>query len=262
MLPAQVYPPELVAALKTAIDTNLESELETAYERIPFQGSSHQINNVPDPSIVRMLSHPAAVEAMAQVGCTSPKYRDGYILSKPGKGHALYWYAAHLPLHAPAPPDDALPVRPYRHRDWSCWLEGGPADEETVSPFTTQMFLMLYLVDSTPHNGCLRVIPGASPASISRRRSALMIPSLMMIVAHDPSLRTRVQDRISAGSRRSTTRRARRGCRTSRARSPRTAGAPTGRGISPRIRRCPTHCSGRWRSSRGRSTCRSWLATS
>ena len=91
VLPAQVYPPELVAALKTAIDTNLESELETAYERIPFQGSSHRIEDVPDPSIVRMLSHPAAVEAMAQVGCTSPKYRDGYILSKPGKGHALYW---------------------------------------------------------------------------------------------------------------------------------------------------------------------------
>ena len=65
VLPAQVYPPELVAALKTAIDTNLESELETAYERIPFQGSSHQINNVPDPSIVRMLSHPAAVDRPA-----------------------------------------------------------------------------------------------------------------------------------------------------------------------------------------------------
>ena len=55
------------------------------------------------------------------------------------------------------------PLRSYRHRDWSCWLEGGPADAETVSPFTTQMFLMLYLVDTTPHNGCLRVIPGEMP---------------------------------------------------------------------------------------------------
>jgi hypothetical protein len=91
-----------------------------------------------------MLTSPGAIDAMAQCGCSNPKYRDGYILSKPGHGHALYW-----------------------HRDWGCWVGGGPADEETVSPMATQMFLMLYLVDTTPHNGCLRVIPGSHLQRIS-----------------------------------------------------------------------------------------------
>ena len=133
-----IYPPSLVEELRIAIDVKLEPQLEDAYGTTPFQGSSHQLEKVYDPAIVKLLSEPAAIDAMARCGITAPKYRDGYILSKPPGGHALYW-----------------------HRDWGCWNRGGPADEETVSPVATQMFLMLYLVDTAPFNGCLRVLPGS-----------------------------------------------------------------------------------------------------
>ena len=172
-----VYSASLVEELRAAIDVNLEPDLKDAYTRLPFQGSSHQLEKVYDSSIVRLVSEPAAIDALASCGISSPKYRDGYILSKPPNGHALYW-----------------------HRDWGCWVKGGPADEETVptpvdcslcacirpclwlcgcvsmahiycpeqvSPHSTQVFMMLYLVATSPRNGCLRVIPGSHLRRIS-----------------------------------------------------------------------------------------------
>ncbi|MEC8595240.1 MAG: phytanoyl-CoA dioxygenase family protein [SAR324 cluster bacterium] len=55
-------------------------------------------------------------------------------ISKPPKSPALFW-----------------------HQDWWDWNE--------PSSFTYQMaqvFVMIYLKDTTPQNGCLRVIPGSN----------------------------------------------------------------------------------------------------
>ena len=54
------------------------------------------------------------------------------ILSKPAHGPALYW-----------------------HQDGMVWNH-----PKSGLPWPTKIFLSYYMVDTTPHNGCLRVIPG------------------------------------------------------------------------------------------------------
>src|SRR5690606_33776151 len=58
---------------------------------------------------------------------------DGYIISKPPHSPRLFW-----------------------HYDWFAW-----EDPRSYEPIPPQVFLMYYLSDTTPMNGCLRVIPGS-----------------------------------------------------------------------------------------------------
>ena len=53
------------------------------------------------------------------------------LLSKPPYGPPLYW-----------------------HNDWQFW-----DDAISAEPMAQKLFGMVYLVDTTPANGCLRVIP-------------------------------------------------------------------------------------------------------
>ena len=62
-----------------------------------------------------------------------PKWLSGYVISKPPRSPALWW-----------------------HQDWWAWDE-----PESLSASPPQMFVMYYLRDVGPNDGCLRVIPGS-----------------------------------------------------------------------------------------------------
>ncbi|RAP76566.1 phytanoyl-CoA dioxygenase family protein [Paenibacillus montanisoli] len=85
-----------------------------------------------EPFIARLIAHPKALEALASIGFPEPKFSSGYIISKPAQSPPLFW-----------------------HHDYAAWDDPAGFDE-----MPQQLFLMYYLVDTTAHNGCLRVIPG------------------------------------------------------------------------------------------------------
>ena len=81
----------------------------------------------------------------------------GYVISKPPSSPALFW-----------------------HQDWWGW-----DDPSSYTPLPQQLFLMYYLVDTTPHNGCLRLLRGSH---LQRHRMHDEVPD-----AHTDELR-RVAD--------------------------------------------------------------------
>ncbi len=83
--------------------------------------------------MAELIAHPNALTALQQLGFADPKFGHGRIISKPPHSPPLFW-----------------------HEDGRFW-------DDPVS-YTTQpiqCFLMYYLTDTTPQNGCLRVIPGS-----------------------------------------------------------------------------------------------------
>ncbi len=85
------------------------------------------------PVMAELIAHPNALAALQQLGFDDPKFGHGRIISKPSHSPPLFW-----------------------HEDGRFW-------DDPVS-YTTQpiqCFLMYYLTDTTPQNGCLRVIPGS-----------------------------------------------------------------------------------------------------
>jgi hypothetical protein len=80
----------------------------------------------------RLFAWPKALEALRSLGFDKPKFWSAFLLSKPPHAPPLYW-----------------------HQDWWAWDD--PISSSEVSP---QVFLMYYLTDTSPQNGCLRVIPG------------------------------------------------------------------------------------------------------
>ena len=133
-----VYSRDLVQRLRVAID---EQALKrpgavASYEANPFQGifSISQIGPIGgriDPVIPELLAWDGARDALNACGVRDPRFSSGFSISKPAGAPALYW-----------------------HRDWHYW-----DSPESQRKFGIQMFLMLYLVDTCPENGCLRVIP-------------------------------------------------------------------------------------------------------
>ena len=85
------------------------------------------------PVMAELIAHPNVLAALQQLGFDDPKFGHGRIISKPAHSPPLFW-----------------------HEDGRFW-------DDPVS-YTTQpiqCFLMYYLTDTTPQNGCLRVIPGS-----------------------------------------------------------------------------------------------------
>jgi ectoine hydroxylase-related dioxygenase (phytanoyl-CoA dioxygenase family) len=63
----------------------------------------------------------------------APTYSNGYIVLKPAQSPPTFW-----------------------HQDWWGWN-----DDASYTPFIHQVAALVYLVDTTTKNGCLRVIPGS-----------------------------------------------------------------------------------------------------
>lgn len=80
-----------------------------------------------------LISWPRALSALADLGFDSVRYLSGFIISREPRTKAAYW-----------------------HQDWMYWDE-----PESADPLPVKVFLMYYLVDTSPENGCLRVIPGS-----------------------------------------------------------------------------------------------------
>jgi hypothetical protein len=85
------------------------------------------------PEFADIIGSPAIASLLEQVGATDPRFTGGYLISKPAGGPPLFW-----------------------HQDWWGWTE-----PESYGPQAHQLFVMIYLTDTTRENGCLRVIPGS-----------------------------------------------------------------------------------------------------
>ncbi len=115
----------------------------TLLPRWKYQGSDIYISgeryrakrnpDLPHAEIVdRLIEHPKHL--MQALGIED--LRSGgifQIIAKPAQAPPLYW-----------------------HQDWARW-----DDPVSASPWPQQVFLNWYLTDTTPANGCLRVIPGS-----------------------------------------------------------------------------------------------------
>ncbi|MDB5178457.1 MAG: hypothetical protein JWN01_400 [Patescibacteria group bacterium] len=82
-----------------------------------------------DPTIAEVLSWPITLEALAALDFPHPKLHSFYVSAKPPKSEALAW-----------------------HSDLFY-------DYNAVNP--AELFLIYYLQDTAPGNGCLRVVPGS-----------------------------------------------------------------------------------------------------
>ena len=85
------------------------------------------------PAMAELVAFPPVLAALAGLDFADPKWGSGFIISKPPHSPPLFW-----------------------HQDGRFWDE-----PVCYTPQTIQCFLMIYLVDTTRQNGCLRVIPGS-----------------------------------------------------------------------------------------------------
>ena len=114
-----------------------------------------------DPIFAKLITLPAAQEALRSLGFTSAGFTSGYVISKPPKSPRLFW-----------------------HYDWAGW--DAP---ESFTGQCPQIFFMYYLTNTRRENGCLRVIPG------THRRDNDLIP--LLTEAHTPEV-LRAADPASA----------------------------------------------------------------
>ena len=84
------------------------------------------------PEFAELLAYPKALQTLEQHGIHDCAMWKANFISKPPGGPQLYW-----------------------HHDGNMWQD--PRSYQAMPP---AIFLMYYFVDTTRHNGCLRVLPG------------------------------------------------------------------------------------------------------
>jgi len=126
-----VLPNALLAELRD--DSARLADERLADDRVSQRSTGSMINVFELSRCVDLVTLPAALETLKQLGYEAPKFTSGYVISKPPDSPQLFW-----------------------HYDWACWDDPG-----AFGPVPQQLFLMYYLVDTTRENGCLRVIPGS-----------------------------------------------------------------------------------------------------
>jgi ectoine hydroxylase-related dioxygenase (phytanoyl-CoA dioxygenase family) len=92
-----------------------------------------------DPVMVDVLTWPKTLTTLASFGFAQPKLHNFYVSTKPPEAHALTWHS------------DLF----YQY------------DE----PEPAELFLIYYLQDTSPENGCLRVVPGSHKWSHQKRHA-------------------------------------------------------------------------------------------
>ncbi|MCY3864668.1 MAG: phytanoyl-CoA dioxygenase family protein [Chloroflexi bacterium] len=122
---------DMLDSLRQATDRALARQDATHFSRNRAQGSLIRVTE--EPFMAQLIAYPPMLAALAQLGFADPKWGSGFIISKPPHSPPLFW-----------------------HQDARFWN-----DPISYTPRTIQCFLMIYLVDTTPHNGCLRLIPGS-----------------------------------------------------------------------------------------------------
>ena len=128
--------PELVDTLRGITDDVLAQQEEAHFEQQRAPGSMVMIDwemAYRYDGFADLIVYPKLLKGLAQLGFAEPKFGHGRIISKPPHSPRLFW-----------------------HEDGRFW-----DDPVSYTPQPIQCFLMYYLVDTTPENGCLRVIPGS-----------------------------------------------------------------------------------------------------
>ena len=122
---------DMLAALRRVTDQALAAQDQAHFAQNRAQGSLIRVTE--QPFMAQLVAYPPILAALAELGFAAPKWGSGFIISKPAQSPPLFW-----------------------HQDARFWDEPISYTSRTI-----QCFLMIYLVDTTPHNGCLRVIPGS-----------------------------------------------------------------------------------------------------
>ena len=117
--------------LRSATDGLIDQIADDESQRQRTTGS--MIPVVQDCQMAKLIAHTGAMNALMQMGLTNTLFQSGYIISKPPSSPRLFW-----------------------HSDWGFWNHPSSYKKSPL-----QIFLMYYLTDTRPENGCLRVIPGS-----------------------------------------------------------------------------------------------------
>ena len=131
-----VLDPQLITKLNNISEEVLARQEQAHFEEQRTTGSMVLINwdmVYQYSGIAKLVAHPKMIKALADLGFSHPKFGHGRIISKPPHSPPLFW-----------------------HEDGRFW-------DDPVS-YTTQpiqCFLMYYLTNTSPENGCLRVIPSS-----------------------------------------------------------------------------------------------------
>ena len=121
----------MLARLRDVTDQMIARQAAAHFAENRSQGSL--ISVFDEPFMAQLVAYPPILAALAALGFEDPKWSSGFVISKPPHSPPLFW-----------------------HQDARFW-------DHPVS-YTAQIiqcFLMIYLVDTTPYNGCLRLIPGS-----------------------------------------------------------------------------------------------------
>jgi len=121
----------MLERLRRVTDRAIARQEAAHFERNRAQGSLIRVTE--EPYMARLIAYPPMLAALARLGFPDPKWGSGFIISKPPQSPPLFW-----------------------HQDARFWN-----DPISYTARAIQCFLMIYLVDTTPHNGCLRLIPGS-----------------------------------------------------------------------------------------------------
>lgn len=124
-------------ALSSAWITRLRNATDMLLDAMPKHEQSDQrstgsmIETFKCETCGKLAGHPDLHQALEGLGFSDWRYTSGYIISKPAHSPPLFW-----------------------HFDWGGWNH-----PFSYGKMPVQLFIMAYLVDTNPHNGCLRVIP-------------------------------------------------------------------------------------------------------
>jgi hypothetical protein len=154
-LAENVLDPDMLSRLQQTTNQLLDAQSDEKYDEQRSTGSMVDVGS--HPIFAELVVYPPARTVLEALGFLRPKWMSGYVISKPPESPALFW-----------------------HQDWWGWN-----DPSSYTPLPQQLFLMYYLVDTTPHNGCLRLLRGSH---LNRHRMHDEVPN-----AHTDELR-RVTD--------------------------------------------------------------------
>jgi ectoine hydroxylase-related dioxygenase (phytanoyl-CoA dioxygenase family) len=128
---------------ESILDLDMVERVTDASDRLLHrQDEEHFADNVStgsmvcvwdDPFFSELIAWHPAMDAVRSMGFEQTVFSTGFVISKPPHSPPLFW-----------------------HQDWWGWEH-----EHSYTAKPQQIFLMYYLVDTTPENGCLRLIPGS-----------------------------------------------------------------------------------------------------
>jgi ectoine hydroxylase-related dioxygenase (phytanoyl-CoA dioxygenase family) len=128
---ASVLDAEMLQAVRGASVGLLDAQDPEHFEAQKSTGSLICVYD--DPFFAELVAWQPAIDVLAAMGYDRPTFSTGFVISKPPHSPPLFW-----------------------HQDWWGWNH-----PHSYTPVPQQIFLMYYLVDTAPENGCLRLIPGS-----------------------------------------------------------------------------------------------------